>query len=294
MKKLVVLVMAVAIAISSIFGQSTKIKRISITYEYISDNPNESPEQAERVAIEQARQKALEENFGLDVLGMSSMLAHNRVEGESVTSSEDFIMISDNSVRGEWIETIKQEVLKTFQNGSWHVKVYLEGRARNHSVEKAAIKYALINDVDDINSRSQFRDGDNLFLRFSSPVAGALCVYLVDAESMAYCLLPYISSQIGYYPIEANRDYLLFSYSHEDQALEVGLNTQYASEHNTIFIVFSPNKFIKAKDSQSGKNWRDEQMFPHLTYEELLNWLARNQTRDEQMIVRREIISIRK
>lgn len=119
MKKLVVLVMAVAIAISSIFGQSTKIKRISITYEYISDNPSESPEQAERVAIEQARQKALEENFGLDVLGMSSMLAHNRVEGESVTSSEDFIMISDNSVRGEWIETIKQEVLeKTFQNGS--------------------------------------------------------------------------------------------------------------------------------------------------------------------------------
>ena len=106
--------------------------------------------------------------------------------------------------------------------------------------------------------------------------------------------MPYISSQIGYYPIEANRDYLLFSYSHEDQALEVGLNTQYASEHNTIFIVFSPNKFIKAKDSQSGKNWRDEQMFPHLTYEELLNWLARNQTRDEQMIVRREIISIRK
>lgn len=174
------------------------------------------------------------------------------------------------------------------------MKVYLEGRARNHSVEKAAIKYALINDVDDINSRSQFRDGDNLFLRFSSPVAGALCVYLVDTESMAYCLLPYVSSQIGYYPIEANRDYLLFSYSHEDQALEVGFNTQYASEHNTIFIVFSPNKFIKAKDSQSGKNWRDEQMFPHLTYEELLNWLARNQTRDEHMIVRREIISIRK
>lgn len=292
MKRITFLLFAFLVCFISLAGD---ISRISITYEYISNKQNETPEQAEHAAFEQAKQQALEDNFGVDVFGLSSMLSQNRVEGENVITSEDFVSLSQISVRGEWIETIKQTVLdKKFQNGFWHVKVYIEGRARNHSVEKAAIKYALINDVDDINSRSQFRDGDNLFLRFSSPVAGALCVYLVDTESMAYCLLPYVSSQIGYYPIEANRDYLLFSYSHEDQALEVGLNTQYASEHNTIFIVFSPNKFIKAKDSQSGKNWRDEQMFPHLTYEELLNWLVRNQTRDEHMIVRREIISIRK
>ena len=226
---------------------------------------------------------------------MSSSLSHNRVGGQSSISTQDFVSISETSVRGEWIETIKQTILeKTFQNGFWHVKVYLEGKARNHSVEKAAIQYAIINDIDDTTPRSQFCNGDYLFLRFSSPVAGSLCVYLVDAEQMANCLLPYQSNQIGYKAINANQDYIFFSADADNLADEYTLNTQYTSEHNTIFIVFSPNQFTKAKDNQSGKNWQGEQLPRQLTYEELLKWLARNQTRDEQMIVRREIISIRK
>ena len=61
-----------------------------------------------------------------------------------------------------------------------------------------------------------------------------------------------------------------------------------------IYIVYSPNVFTKAGDKQSGKNWRDEQMPRQLDYESFMKWLARNQSRDEDMIVRREIISIRK
>ena len=292
MKRITLLLCTVLICLISSAGD---IKRISITYEYISDNPNETPEQAEQTALQQAKQKALEAHFGLDVLGMSSSLSHNRVGGQSAISTQDFVSISETSVRGEWIETIKQTILeKTFQNGFWHVKVYLEGRARNHSVEKAAIQYALINDIDDTAPCDQFRNGDDLFLCFSSPVAGSLCVYLVDAEGMAYCLLPYQSNQFGCHTIKANCDYLLFSVQHDRQADEYTLNTQLSNEHNTVFIVFSPNQFTKAKDNQSGKNWQDEQLPRQLTYEELLKWLARNQTRDEQMIVRREIISIRK
>lgn len=292
MKRSTLLLCALLICLISSAGD---IKHISIKYEYISDNPNETPEQAEQTALQQAKQKALEEHFGLDVLGMSSSLSHNRVGGQSATSTQDFVSINETSVRGEWIETIKQTILeKTFQNGFWHVKVYLEGRVRNNSVEKAAIQYALINDIDDTAPRDQFRNGDDLFLRFSSPVAGSLCVYLVDAEGMAYCLLPYQSNQFGCHTIKANCDYLLFSAQYDRQADEYTLNTQLSSEHNTIFIVFSPNQFTKAKDNQSGKNWQDEQLPRQLTYEELLKWLARNQTHDEQMIVRREIISIRK
>ena len=52
--------------------------------------------------------------------------------------------------------------------------------------------------------------------------------------------------------------------------------------------------FTKAGDKQSGKNWRDEQMPRQLDYESFMKWLARNQTRDEDMVVRREIVTIRK
>ena len=292
MKRITFLLFAFLVCFISLAGD---ISRISITYEYISNKQNETPEQAEHAAFEQAKQQALEDNFGVDVFGLSSMLSQNRVEGENVITSEDFVSLSQISVRGEWIETIKQTVLdKKFQNGFWHVKVYLEGRARNHSVEKVAIQYAIVNDVDDTAPRKHFRNGDDLFLRFSSPVAGSLCVYLVDTEGMAYSLLPYQSTQTGCQSIEANRDYILFSAQHDKQADEYTLNTQYGSEYNTLFIVFSPNQFTKAKDNQSGKNWQEEQLPRQLTYEELLKWLARNQTRDEQMIVRREIISISK
>ncbi len=293
MKRITFLLFAFLVCFISLAGD---ISRISITYEYISNKQNETPEQAEQAAFEQAKQQALEDNFGVDVFGLSSMLSQNRVEGENVITSEDFVSLSQISVRGEWIETIKQTILEgpSFKDGFWHVKVYLEGRARNHSVEKVAIQYAIVNDVDDTAPRKHFRNGDDLFLRFSSPVAGSLCVYLVDTEGMAYCLLPYQSTQTGCQSIEANRDYILFSAQYDKLADEYTLNTQYGSEHNTLFIVFSPNQFTKAKDKQSGKNWQEEQLPRQLTYEELLKWLARNQTRDEHMIVRREIISISK
>ena len=271
------------------------IKHVSATYEYISDNVNETPEQAERIALQQAKQHALEEEFGLDVLGITSSLQTNRHEEQSVRSTSDFMALSETSVRGEWIETIKERVIeKSFEKGFWRVKVYVEGRARNNSTEKVAIEYALINNSHDRENRTQYYDGDDVFLRFSTPVAGALCVYLVDTEGEVYCLLPYQSTQDGCQKVEANREYLFFSSAQDINADEYTLNCQRSSEQNVIFIVYSPNAFTKAGDKQSGKNWRDEQMPRQLDYESFMKWLARNQTRDEAMVVRREIVTIRK
>ena len=271
------------------------IKHISITYDYISDNPNETPEQAERAAIQMAQQKALEEHFGLDVMGITSIMQRNRQEGQQVSSTSDVFSLRETLVRGEWIETIKQTILeKTFEKGFWHVKVYIAGRARNHSTDKPEIQYAFINNAHDKQNRDQYYDSDDIFLRFSSPVSGALCVYLVDAEQNAYCLLPYQSSTIGYQAIDANQEYLFFSTSTNPYADEYVLNTMQSSEQNALYVIFSPNTFTKAADQQAGKNWRDEQLPRQLSYEDLMKWLARNQTRDENMVVRREVITIRK
>ena len=271
------------------------IKHISITYDYISDNPNETPEQAERTAIQMAQQKALEEHFGLDVVGITSTMQRNRQEGQQVSSTSDVFSLRETSVRGEWIETTSLKVLqKTFEKGFWHVKVYIAGRARNHSTDKPEIQYAFINNAHDKQNRDQYYDGDDIFLRFSSPVSGALCVYLVDTEQNAYCLLPYQSNTVGYQPIEANKDYLFFSEMVDPNADEYTLNCMQSSEQNALYVIFSPITFTKAADQQAGKNWRDEQLPRQLSYEDLMKWLARNQTRDENMVVRREVVTIRK
>lgn len=292
MKRTSLIICALLICLVSFAGD---IKHISITYEYISDNPNETPEQAEYIAIQMAQQKALEEHFGLDVVGITSTMQRNRQEGQKVSSSSDVFSMRETSVRGEWIETIKQKVLdKTFEKGFWHVRVYIEGRARNHSTEKTEIQYAFINNAHDKQNRDQYYDGDDIFLRFTSPVSGALCIYLVDTEQNAYCLLPYQSNAVGYQPIEANKDYLFFSELVDPNADEYTLNTMQSSEQNALYVIFSPNTFTKAVDKQAGTNWRDEQLPRFLNYEDLMKWLARNQTRDENMVVRREVITIRK
>ena len=271
------------------------IKHISITYDYISDNPNETPEQAEQTAIQMAQQKALEEHFGLDVVGITSTMQRNRQEGQQVSSTSDVFSLRETAVRGEWIETTTQKIIdQSFQKGFWHVKVYVAGRARNHSTDKPEIQYAFINNAHDHQNRDQYYDGDDIFLRFTSPVSGALCIYLVDAEQNAYCLLPYQSATIGYQHIDANQDYLFFSTTTDQSADEYTLNTMQSSEHNTLYVIFSPNTFTKAIDQQAGKNWRDEQLPRQLSYEDFMKWLAKNQTRDENMVVRREVITIRK
>ena len=292
MKHVFLIICALLICLVSLAGD---IKHISITYEYISDNPNETPEQAEQAAIQMAQQKALEEHFGLDVVGITSTMQRNRQEGLQVSSTSDVFSLRETSVRGEWIETTSQKVLnKIFEKGFWHVKIYIAGRARNHSTEKPEIHYTFINNAHDKQNRDQYYVGDDIFLRFTSPISGALCVYLVDAEQNAYCLLPYQSSTIGYQKIDANQEYLFFSTSTDPNADEYTLNTMQSSEQNALYVIFSPNTFTKAADQQAGKNWRDEQLPRFLSYEDLMKWLARNQTRDENMVVRREVVTIRK
>lgn len=292
MKRTSLVIYSLLICLVSFAGD---IKHISITYEYISDNPNETPEQAERTAIQMAQQKALEEHFGLDVVGITSTMQRNRQEGLQVSSTSDVFSLRETSVRGEWIETTSQKVLnKIFEKGFWHVKVYIAGRARNHSTDKPEIQYAFINNAHDKQNRDQYYDGDDIFLRFTSPISGALCVYLVDAEQNAYCLLPYQSSTTGYQKIDANQEYLFFSTSTDPNADEYTLNCMQSSEQNALYVIFSPNTFTKAADQQAGKNWRDEQLPRFLSYEDLMKWLAKNQTRDENMVVRREVVTIRK
>ncbi|MBQ5387526.1 MAG: hypothetical protein IIU55_00400 [Paludibacteraceae bacterium] len=292
MKHVFLIICALLICLVSLAGD---IKHISITYEYISDNPNETPEQAEQTALHIAKQKALEEHFGLDVVGITSTMQRNHQEGQKVSSTSDVFSMRETSVRGEWIETTSQKVLeKSFDKGFWHVKVYLAGRARNHSTDKPEIQYAFINNTHDKQNRDQYYDGDDIFLRFISPVNGSLCVYLIDTEQNAYCLLPYQSNGMGYQSIDANQEYLFFSTATDPTADEYTLNTMQSSEQNALYVIFSPNIFTKAVDKQAGTNWRDEQLPRLLSYEDLMKWLARNQIRDENMVVRREVITIRK
>ena len=292
MKRILLFVLILALCLP-LFA-ANDVVRVAATYEYVSDNSRETPEQAERTAIERAKQKALEEKFGVDVRAVTNTLITNR-RGSDAQSQTNVFSLGGTAVRGEWIETTKKEVLEmAFVQGFWKIRVHIEGKARNTTSEKADIRYAFIKDVQDLESPVTFRDGSDLFLRFSSPVAGYLCVYLIDETKNAYCLLPYMSQQTGSQPVEANRDYIFFSSKYDKGAQEYTLNCANSSEQNALYLIFSPNDFTKAADHQAGKNFRNEQLPRELSYEAFLKWLSRNQTKDPQMLVCTSIIFIRR
>ena len=273
------------------------IVRVSAIYEYTSNNANETPEQAKNKAFEAAKQKALEDRFGLDVSKITNTLQINRSNGKEVNSESNVFSMGETAVRGEWIETIREQVLEqTYdaKTGFWIVKVRVEGRARNYSTEKADIQFSFLKDEDDMEAPVAFRDGSDLYMRFSSPVSGQLCVYLVDENQNAYCLLPYMSQQTGSQPIVANKEYLFFSTDYDKGAQEYTLNSERSVEQNLLYVVFSPNEFTKAADKQGGKNFRDEQLPRELSYEAFIKWLSRNQTKDPDMVVRSTLVTIKK
>ena len=272
------------------------MERVSITYEYRSDSKL-TDEQAKQKAIEQAKLKAIEEKFGVDVSSIQTSYIKSSAEGTNVATSNTMLSLGGTSSRGIWVETIKQEVLEQrYENGFWIVKVHLEGKVRSKTGESVDIKFAFVNNTHDKISRDVFYDGDDIYMTFSSPVSGSLCVYLLDENQNVACLLPYENNKIGCQNVEANKNYLFFYQSSAEDymrnATEYTLNTQRSAEQNILFVVFSPNKISKASDRKGGKNWRNEPMPRQLSFVDFQKWLSNNQTADPQMTVRTVPITI--
>ena len=291
MKKLLLIVLC-ALALP-LFAAKDKLTTLSITYDYLSNDKNESKAEAEIHAIEKAKRKALENAFGVDVSSIVVSMDREQSEDGKFVNDEDFFSLGSTVARGEWIETIKDTILSISHNGEyWRVRVYVEGKGREKSGVPIDVQYAFVNSAHDKQSRATYYDNDDIFLRFSSPVAGALCVYLVDNEKTAYCLLPYMRSDKGYQDVKANKEYLFFSSDTDREADEYVLTTQTPVEHNVIYVIFSPNKFTKARDRKGARNWRKQQVPRNLPYKDFLDWLAKTQTADKNMQVRTEVISI--
>lgn len=291
MKKILLIILCILSL--PLFAAKDKLTTVSLTYDYLSNDKNESKAEAEIHAIEKAKRKALENTFGVDVSSIVISMDKETSENGKFINDEEFFSLGSTVAKGEWIETVREEILNIYHDGQlWHVRVFVEGKAREKSGVPIDIQYAFVNSAHDKQNRSTYYDNDDIFLRFSSPVAGVLCVYLIDNEKTAYCLLPYMRSDKGYQDVRANKEYLFFSSDEDKEADEYVLTTPTEVEHNVLYVIFSPNKFTKARDKKGARNWRKQQVPRNLPYKDFLDWLAKVQTADKNMQVRTEVISI--
>lgn len=269
---------------------SQKMKTVEGEYTYHAPE-NVTLEEAKRIALDRAKIQALADAFGTIV----SQTNATYVQNCNGSSDIDFLSIGGSEVKGEWIETVGEPQYDiSYEQGMLVVKVSVKGKAREIVSAQIDIKAKVLrNGTEDKFESDEFRDGDDLYLSFVSPVSGYLAVYLVDAGQKAYCLLPYRSQTDGIYKVEANRRYVFFNIKEaapqERQYVdEYVMTCSRSSEYNQIYVIFSPQPFAKAADNALAETLPGE-----LNYKELQKWLTEYRKKDKSMnVIKKSILII--
>lgn len=261
-----------------------KIKTVKGESTYYAPE-NVTLEEAKRKALDQAKIKALADEFGMTV----SEGTETRGKIHNGQSEYVFFAIGSSEVKGEWIETIDEpEYDIRYEEKQIIVTCRIKGKARE--IVSAAIDFkakVLCNGIEDKFENNRFKSNDDLFLSFLSPVKGFLAVYLEGEDGQVSCLLPYRGQKEGIYPIEANQRYLFFDpksapSKEKDIVDEYVMTCESSSEYNQIYIIFSPNQFTKASDDNV-----NEELPRQLSLEDFMKWLAKCRKHDIEMNVKK-------
>ncbi len=266
-------------------------RRVEGEYTYYAPQ-DVSLEAAKITAVEQARIQALAEEFGT-LIDETILTTRKNENGES---SVNIMAIGESTVKGEWLkDTSSPEISVSYEDGFLMVKAHVWGVAR--SIESVpvdiAVKVLKNGTLDRYECRGeQFRNGDELFLSFKTPASGYLAVYLMDEKGDAYCMLPYSGDTDGKFEVKANKPYVLFSSNHAENGKicdEYVLTTDKAVERDMLYVIYSPNAFVKANDGAIAEKvvvGNEELDLPRmLSYKDFQHWLLRNRRMDKQMQV---------
>ena len=274
----------------SLVAVAQKTERVTATYTYYA--PEEvSIAEARRVALQRAQLQAIADAFGTIVTQTNA----TTVKNENGKSDVSLLSLGASEVKGEWLRTDGEpEYEIAYEDGMLAVTVRVKGVIRE--IVNAAVDFqarVLCNGTEDRFEQDRFRNGDDLYLSFQSPVDGYLTVYLLDAEGTAYCLLPYRGDTGGRVAVKGNRRYVFFSVD-DVPAGEQGMVDEYLmtcgnwKELNQIYVIFSPQLFTKAVD-YAGEGVQPRE----LPYEEFQQWLfnCRKQDREMRVEVKHIVIS---
>lgn len=264
--------------LSSLCAQQTK--KVETSYIYRASE-NVSVEQAKRIAFERAQIEVLANTFGTRISQQNS----TSISNENGRSNVNFLNISTSDIQGEWIETIGEpEYDISYSQEMLIVECHAKGIIRPIKNTPIDVKAKVLrNGITDRFESSEFKSGDDLYVSFQSPMDGYIAIYLMDDNNQAFCLLPYRNQTDGIYKINANCPYLFFSLenaSKEEKSIvdEYIMTCTRNPEMNQIYILFSPNKFIKAIDSSS-----DITIHRTLNGSDFQKWLAKVRRKDTNL-----------
>lgn len=245
--------------------------------------------QAKQDAIIKAQNQAIENKFHTTNTSQVTSVVSNK-DGQSSVFTQG---VFEGIVRGVWLGNLDEPKIERIQKGDedW-LKVTVKGRARKLTgagieFEAEPLRYKPDRELKALD----FKNGDNFYLYFKSPVDGFLNVFMFDiASNMVICLLPYQKSGSGAYSITHDEEYFFFAPQKAKPGDgEVNEPIMICSEgnqeeFNELYVVFSPEYFAKGNTKIVEKRLSEDLMVPPaMDYLDFNKWLIQNQEKDEKM-----------
>ena len=281
-KYIVLLFLSIASIIKISAGDIHQVEGNS-TYK---SSEGESLLEAKNKALQLAIEDALAREFGKNIISIKTMTQDIK-NGES---KSDLTSLSSSEVKGEWLEIIGDPIYGVGLDGELYVvKVKVKGLARKISPERIddIVTHVLRNGIQDSAEDDHFNAGDNMYVSFKTPVNGYITIYYVDKDKNVYRLLPYTYRDEASIKVKAGQRYVFFNRDHNTldgiashEVMEYSMDCEDEIESNMLYVVFSPNKFSKAMDSNDGYNVPNS-----LTFKDFQKWLTDRRKNDKMMNV---------
>lgn len=266
------------------------------------------PLQARQEAINRAQIDAIRNAYGSSVSQTSLSITGTGEDG----GRDSYYAIGECDVRGEWIETIGDTIWNIVpRERETLYEVTLKGRIREIPGGRADLDVRLLfngtdKDRDQIRN-STYRVGDYMYIYFMSPIDGYLAVYLGDDDDALtmQCLVPYEGMTDGVFPVKGGQEYVLFSKDTAEDSLRpltrrIKMNARNASDINQVYVIFSPNKFVKAPDTANmantvtdPKTGKEISLLPRQAdFTTFQKWLSRNRKRDRDLQIVKTLVNV--
>jgi hypothetical protein len=244
--------------------------------------------------------EAIEKAYGRVLVQGNTTYLQNRQTGESVETRQQFNLMAETYVNGEWIKTLDESCERQLENGEFWLKCEVRGLVQELRRAPFELQAQALDCPDPRCATPEFQDGEPLYAYVKSPEEGYLAIYLSDPEEtqrlFPYRRMPAESSEGG--KLRADQGYLLFSRSQDRLGLsayvdEYEMFTEQETELSRVYFIFSKKPLDKPLLNEA-RDQAGYDMPMNLPTADFQQWLARQRQHRDDVVVQRLDLLVRK
>ncbi len=282
--------------------EKDKIVRVSSKVEILMEGDYTQNSMKEK-AIQACKIQAMGDEFGYAIIqGINTQT--KSVTGASVMTTSKLNEVSNTLVKGEWIsdDAGYPKTKFSIRDKGDKQEIWLEcevrGKARKIQESKVSFETFTYNCQEPQKCNTgQFKHEESMYLYFKTATKGFLSVFMLE-DGLVHRLLPYTQMQDTYesvVPVEADKEYLLFSPKHRDYFPDYPLVDEYEMQtqedgspvSNLVYVIFSTKPFAKPLLTEKDN-------FKVIDLPKFQEWLNKNQGLDKNLQVKRMSVTVNK